>query len=91
MGFYDWQANSILNITIVDDYLNKRTIGSKPPSEYMRKFAQDNSELADTMKTHLIDDMDTFGIWGADGYETFIECRGQRVLEEINKRIKPDL
>lgn len=91
MGFYDWQANSILNITIVDDYLNKRTIGSKPPSEYMRKFAQDNRELVDTMKTHLIDDLDTFGIWDADGYETFIERRGQRVLEEINKRIKPDL
>lgn len=91
MGFYDWQANSILNITIVDDYLNKRTIGSKPPSVYMQKFAHDNSELANTMKTHLIDDMDTFGIWKVDGYETFIEYRGQRVLEEIEKRLKPNL
>jgi hypothetical protein len=91
MGFNDWQANSILNITIVDDYLNKRTIGSKPPSVYMQKFVHDNSELANTMKTHLIDDMDTFGIWKVDGYETFIECRGQRVLEEIEKRLKPNL
>jgi len=91
MGFYDWQANSILNITIVDDYLNKRTIGSKPPSVYMQKFVHDNSELANTMKTHLIDDMDTFGIWKVDGYETFIEYRGQRVLEEIEKRLKPNL
>lgn len=90
-GFYDWQANSILNITIVDDYLNKRTIGSKPPCEYMQKFAQDNSELTNTMKTHLIGDIATFGIWKADGYETFIECRGRRVLEEIDKRLKPDM
>ena len=89
-GFQDWQANSILNITIVDDYLNKRRIRAKPPSEYMRDFAEDNPELDSTMKTHLIENMDTYGIWNND-YETFVEQRGQRVLGELVRRLSPEL
>lgn len=82
-------ANSILNITFIDDYLNKRVIRAKPPSEYMRKFKKDNPEIDNTMKTHLIDDLDTYGIW-TDDYETFIKHRGERVLEELNKRLRPE-
>jgi len=36
------------------------------------------------MRTHLVDDMDAYGIW-TDDYTAFIEQRGQRVLEEIKK------
>ncbi|MDO9098042.1 MAG: DUF262 domain-containing protein, partial [Candidatus Methanoperedens sp.] len=90
IGFQEWQANTILNITIVDDNLNKRVIGSKSPSEYMQVFSETNLELANTMKTHLIDDLKTFGILNND-YETFIERRGLRVLEEIKKRLEPDI
>ena len=89
-NFPDWQSNSVLNITIVDDYLNKRTIGSKPPSEYMQKFVEGNPDIDSTMKTHLIDDLDAYGVWDND-YETFIERRGQRVLEELKKRLYPSL
>lgn len=88
--FQDWQANTILNITIVDDYLNKRRIRAKPPGEYMQDFAEDNPALGSTMMTHLIDDMDAYGIWDND-YETFVEQRGQRVLKELIKRLYPDL
>jgi hypothetical protein len=90
VGVQDEQANVILNITIVDDYLNKRVIGKKSPSEYMQKCAKNNPELDSTMKTHLIDDIDTCGIWD-NHYETFIEHRGKRVLEELEKRLYPDL
>jgi hypothetical protein len=89
-GYYDWQANSIFNITIVDDYLNKRRIGAKPPGEYMRAFTRTNPNLENTMKTHLIDDMKAYGIWKND-YKTFIEKRGQRVLAELQKRLMPEL
>ena len=89
-GFTDWQANSILNITLVDDYLNKRKISAKAPSVYMREFKAGNGELDKTMRTHLIDDMDACGIWTND-YTTFIQQRGQRVLKEIKKRLEPDL
>ncbi|AKB74644.1 hypothetical protein MSLAZ_1383 [Methanosarcina lacustris Z-7289] len=89
-GIEEWKGNSILNVTIVDDYLNKREIGAKAPGDYMKKFEDRNPELHNTMKTHLIDDMELYGVWG-NNYETFIEKRGERVLEEINKRIEPSL
>ncbi|RME44766.1 MAG: DUF262 domain-containing protein [Caldilineae bacterium] len=89
-GFEDWKANSVLNITLVDDYLNKRKIRARAPGDYMREFAAGNTDLAETMKTHLIDDLEDFGIWDND-YERFIERRGQRVLEELQKRLNPDL
>jgi len=89
-GFEDWQANSVLNITIVDDYLNKRKIRAQPPSKYMRTFQEGNPELAETMETHLIDDMEAYGIW-EDDYRRFIERRGERVLAELGKRLEPEL
>jgi hypothetical protein len=89
-GVPDWKANSVLNITIVDDHLNKRTIRSKAPSEYMLNFIDNNQNLFGTMKTHLIDDLDQFGVWD-DNYEQFIEERGKRVLEEVKKRLEPNI
>jgi hypothetical protein len=86
----NWKANCILNITIVDDYLNKRSIGAKAPSDYMKTFGNENKQIVDTMTTHLIDNLDLYGIWIND-YQTFIEMRGQRVLDEIRKRLEPEL
>ena len=89
-GFPDERANSILNITLVDDYLNKRRIRAKAPSVYMESFAKKNKKLKETMKTHLIDDLDAYGVWD-DNYSAFIEHRGHRVLEELESRLRPDL
>jgi hypothetical protein len=85
---YQSASNHILNITIVDDFLNKRKIRDNAPSIYMAKFAKDNPEMAKTMKTHLIDDFDEFGIW-EDDYDKFIDRRALKVSEEIKKRIIP--
>ena len=82
----DWYANSVLNITLVDEHLNKRVIRARPPSDYMKEFADQNCEIGSTMETHLIDDLDTYGIWN-DDYDTFIKRRGERVLEELDKRL----
>ena len=89
-GYDYWYANSIANITFVDDYLNKRTIGSKAPSKYMKTFLKSNQNIVNTMKTHLIDDLDGFGVWG-DEYDKFIAKRSKRILNEINKRLNPSL
>jgi hypothetical protein len=89
-GFEHWQANSILNITIVDDYLNKRKIGAKAPSEYIGNYQKKNAELSKTLSSHLIDDLDSFGIM-TDDYETFLECRGNKVIEELTKRLNPQI
>ena len=87
-GWDNEQANCILNITLVDDYLNKRKIRTQAPSKYMKQFKRSNSNLNDTMKSHLIYNLDKFGVWEND-YKTFIEKRGKQVLKEITKRLKP--
>jgi len=86
----EWQSNSIINITLVDDYLNKRKIGARSPSSYMREFAEQNGQINATMKTHLIDDLDEFGVWN-DDYPSFIKKRAERILEELKIRLEPEL
>lgn len=80
------RINHILNITIVDDFLNKREIGAKAPSKYMCKFKRDNPDLASSMKTHLINDLDQFGIWD-NNYDAFFKNRAKLLSAEIEKRI----
>jgi len=79
--------NLIANITLVDDYLNKREIRAKAPSKYMAKFKQRNPDLEETMKTHLIEDLDDFGVWD-DDYYTFLEKRAKSIVNELRKRIE---
>ena len=80
------KINHILNITIVDDFLNKREIKDSPPSEYMTRFKKENPKLAETMRTHLIMDLDDFGIW-ENNYDKFFEKRAEVISDEIKKRI----
>ena len=86
VGIADDAANSIVNITFVGEYLNKGRIRAKPPSEYMGEFARENPSIGETMRTHLIDDMDEFGIW-EDDYKKFLEKRSERIAEELQKKI----
>jgi len=81
------RVNHVLNITIVDDYLNKREIRAQAPSKYMKRFSKGNDELEQTMKTHLID-LNTFGIWD-DDFERFFDRRAALVHRELAKRIIP--
>jgi hypothetical protein len=85
-GKDDFYINHILNITIVDDFLNKREIGAKSPGNYMKKFKKINNELESAMKSHLIGDLNEFGVW-EDDYDIFFEERAKLVSKEIEKRI----
>ena len=87
-GVEDWRANVVANITFVDDHLNKRRIGAKPPSEYMRTFEAENEALASAMETHLIGDLGAFGVRD-DDYERFLAARSQRIVEEVIARLNP--
>lgn len=78
--------NHIVNITIVDDFLNKREISANPPSKYMSKFSKVNEELEATMKTHLIKDIENYGIW-EDDYDKFYNARLKEISKELKKRI----
>lgn len=79
-------VNHILNITIVDDFLNKREIGANAPSKYMKKFEKINPKLDSAMSSHLIDDLEQYGVWD-DDYDLFFGQRGKRVSEELTKRV----
>jgi hypothetical protein len=85
-GEEEQYINHILNITIVDDFLNKREIGAKAPSKYMKKFKKVNPSIESAMKSHLIDDLNKFGIWD-DDYDVFFENRAKLLGAEIEKRI----
>lgn len=78
------KINHIANITIVDDYLNKRVIGSKCPSKYIEMFKR-NPMLDETMKSHLID-LGTFGVLN-DDYETFFSQRIKAISDVLKSKI----
>ncbi len=82
----DFYINHILNITIVDDYLNKREIGAKAPSIYMKKFVSQNKEIDESMKSHLISNIEGYGIW-EDDYKQFFHSRAKALSTEMKKRI----
>ena len=86
MDMEDEKINHVLNITIVDDFLNKRSIRDRAPSDYMAEFKEKNPHITSTMKTHLIGDLDKFGV-ESDKYDTFLTKRSKLLSKEIEKRI----
>ena len=89
-GIKDDKINVLPNITLIDDSLNKYTISNKAPSDYMGEFKKTNPRLDETMKTHLIDNLEDYGIWD-DNYDSFIDKRSQRIFDELKKRYDGDL
>lgn len=79
-------VNHIANITIVDGYLNKAVIKDKAPSEYMAKFIK-NPNLNEVMKTHLIDNLDEFGIL-RDNYNIFFKKRIEAIQKQLRIRLQ---
>lgn len=84
----DWRINNVVNITIVDDYLNKREIAAKPPSKYIGKFMKDNEHIIEAMRTHFIMDLDAFGVMN-DDFEKFLTMRSNAISSELRSRILP--
>lgn len=85
-GEIEVNINHIVNITIVDDFLNKREIGAKAPSVYMKNFLDINDQINETMKTHLINDLSEFGVL-EDNYDLFFTARLNVISNELQKRI----
>lgn len=79
--------NSVVNITFVGADLNKRKIGAKPPSNYVGEFLEENEKLPQTLKSHLIDDIESFGVL-SDDYTSFLTNRAERIYTELKNRIE---
>lgn len=80
------EPNLIANITLIDGYSNKHRIGKKPPSSYIGKFAKTNKSMAKTLRTHLINDMESYGVKG-DDYYTFISRRAKTIASALNVKL----
>lgn len=78
--------NSLVNITLVSADLNKRKIKAKAPSIYIQDFLDENEELPISIKSHLIDSLDNFGVM-SDDYLVFLEKRANSIFNELKKRI----
>jgi hypothetical protein len=79
--------NSLVNITLVGADLNKRKIRAKAPSIYIQDFLDENEGLPTSLKSHLINDLDDFGIM-SDDYLVFLEKRANAIFNELKIRIK---
>lgn len=79
------KINHIANITIISSEVNQKVIRDKKPSKYMRDFRGSNPNIDKTMKTHLINDIDSFGI-NDDNYDKFFEARVKAISDELRKR-----
>ncbi|MAO68415.1 MULTISPECIES: DUF262 domain-containing protein [Idiomarina] len=82
------EANLIANITIIDGYSNKHRIGKKAPSDYIERFAKDNKNMSQTLASHLVLDIDNFGISEND-YTQFINQRSVAIANVLNKKLNP--
>ena len=89
--YEEWEANRLVNISLVDDFLNKRQIRARSPSDYMDEF-WDDSHSDKTLKTHLIDGHwedkdsdDNAPIW-KDDYESFVKERTQSIVKKLKSK-----
>ena len=78
-------VDHIANITIIGSADNQY-IKKKAPSMYIKVFGQNNADIKSTLKTHLIDDVVSFGI-RKDNYRKFFDRRVSRICEELIKCI----
>lgn len=85
-NFENWEINHIANITIVDDFLNKRSIRDRAPSNYIADYQKINPDLEATLATHLIGPIEESGITNND-YDKFFNHRLQHFSNEFRKRL----
>jgi hypothetical protein len=85
----DWgRINHVANITLVDDFLNKRLIRAQSPKTYMKEFIAKNPDIEKCLSTHLIKLNRSFGVM-TDDYESFFDARCKAISRELGKQIIP--
>lgn len=77
--------NSLMNITLVSDQLNKRKIKAKSPQDYLSAFKKDNRYFAKTMKTHFIDADQSW--LPDDDYEAFLSHRAKKIFRALKAKM----
>ena len=82
------RINHVANITLVDDFLNKRLIRAQSPKTYMKAFIANNPSIDKCLATHLIKLNTSFGVL-TDDYAKFFDARCRAISRELEKLIIP--
>ncbi len=80
-------VNNVFNITIVDDFLNKRSIKARNPSDYISQYTNNNPNISQALESHLIGDISEFGIT-EDSVETFVQKRAELVSKVLATKMR---
>ena len=80
------KPNLIANITLIDGYSNKHKIGKRPPKSYIAAFAKGNMKIVQTLKSHLVNDREAFGV-DTNDYKLFIEKRSAAIASALNAKL----
>lgn len=75
------RRDSIVNIAFAPAIVNKEMTDT-PPSDYIAKFKQDNPDIEKILKSHLIDDVNKFGIT-SNNFVEFLEKRAERIENQF--------
>lgn len=81
-----FRINHIANITVVDDFLNKRSIRDRAPARYIADFQKSNPQLKAALETHLTGGPKSWGILDND-FNLFFKMRLERFSQELKKRL----
>ena len=86
-----WDKNdpvdNICNIILSDAATNQIDIGNQKPSVYIPNLTKDNPDIGETLKNHLIDNIDDFGIL-QDNFNLYIKKRAQSFIKELKSRLQ---
>lgn len=80
-------VDNICNIILSDASTNQLDIGNKRPSKYIPSLTDVNPNIGETLKYHLIDSIEDFGILN-DNFDLFIKKRAQAFIKELKSRLK---
>ncbi|MBU2504036.1 MAG: DUF262 domain-containing protein [Nanoarchaeota archaeon] len=75
------RRDSVVNIAFAPAIVNIE-MSDTAPSEYVAKFKKENPEIDEILKSHLIDDVDKFGI-PEDNFAEFLEKRAERIENQF--------
>ena len=82
----EYLVNNIVNIILLDATTNQIKIGDRNPSDYIAEFMQVNPQLQQTLKNHLISDINDYGIL-KDDFNLFINKRASQFIKSLEAKL----
>lgn len=79
------KVDCVLNRTLIPKLLNIK-IGSRPPSEYLKSVAKENSNIKQSLKNHFIDEDILNGSMDKE-FDFFLTLRAEEIFKVIEKHV----